>query len=91
MARVRLHFTPQLRRFLDAPPQELEAATPREALTLLRSEQPRLAAYLMDERGSVRTHVAVFVAGRLLRRAEDLDAPLTDGTEIHLLQALSGG
>ncbi|MDA1260664.1 MAG: MoaD/ThiS family protein [Planctomycetota bacterium] len=91
MARVRLHFTPQLRRFLDAPEQELEAGTPREALDQLRDEQPRLAAYLMDERGRVRAHVAVFVAGRLLRSAEDLDAPLVDGAEIHLLQALSGG
>lgn len=91
MPRVRLVFTPQLRRFLDAPPRELEAGSAREALDRLREQQPRLAAYLMDERGRVRTHVAVFVAGRLLRSAEELDAPLADGVEIHLLQALSGG
>lgn len=91
MARVRLSFTPQLRRFLDAPARELDADTPRAALARLREEQPRLAAYLMDERGRVRTHVAVFVGGRLLRSAAELDAPLADGAEIHLLQALSGG
>lgn len=91
MARVRVSFTPQLRRFLDAPPREWEAATPRAVLERLRVEQPRLAAYVMDETGRVRTHVAVFVAGRLLRSAAELDAPLADGVEVHFLQALSGG
>lgn len=91
MPRLRLFFTPQLRRFLEAPAQEVEAASAREALDRLRREHPRLATYLMDENGRVRTHVAVFVGGRLARAAADLDAPLSDGAEIHLLQALSGG
>jgi molybdopterin converting factor small subunit len=91
MPRVRLHFTPQLRRFLDAPAQEFEAVSARDALERLRAAHPRLAAYLMDESGRVRTHVAVFVGGRLVRAAADLDAPLADGAEIHLMQALSGG
>jgi molybdopterin converting factor small subunit len=91
MPRVRLHFTPQLRRFLDAPAQDLEARSAREALERLRAVQPRLAAYLMDETGSVRQHVAVFVAGRLVRAPAELDAPLAEGAEIHLMQALSGG
>lgn len=91
MPRLRLHFTPQLRRFLDAPPQDVEAASARAALDALRAGQPRLAAYLMDERGRVREHVAVFVAGRLARAPQDLEAPLPDGAEIHIMQALSGG
>ncbi len=91
MARLRVCFTPQLRRFLDAPEREFEATNAREALDLLRASQPRLAAYLMDERGRVRQHVAVFVGGKLLRNPAEYETPLTDGTEIHLLQALSGG
>lgn len=91
MARLRLVFTPQLRRFLEAPAQEVEAPSARAALERLRGEHPRLAAYLMDEGGAVRTHVAVFVGGRLARSPADLDAPLSDGTEIHVMQALSGG
>jgi hypothetical protein len=91
MPRLRLVFTPQLRRFLEAPAREVEAANAREALDQLRRAHPRLAAYLMDETGRVRAHVAVFVAGRLARAETDLEAPLADGAEIHLLQALSGG
>lgn len=91
MPRVRLRFTPQLRRFLDAPEQMVEARNAREALDWLRAAQPRLAAYLMDETGQVRAHVAVFVGGRLVRAAAELEAPLAEDAEIHLLQALSGG
>lgn len=91
MPRVLLHFTPQLRRFLDAPTQELDARSAREALDCLRRAQPRLGAYLMDETGRVRQHVAVFIGGRLVRAAAELDAPLAEGAEIHLMQALSGG
>jgi molybdopterin converting factor small subunit len=91
MPRLRLFFTPQLRRFLEAPAQEVEAGSAREALDRLRREHPRLAAYLMDESGAVRTHVAIFIAGRLAREAADLEAQLADGSEIHLMQALSGG
>ncbi len=91
MPRLRLHFTPQLRRFLEAPAQEVEAGSAREALDRLRAAHPRLAAYLMDEQGRVRQHVAVFVGGRLVRAPAELDAPLADGAEIHLMQALSGG
>jgi molybdopterin converting factor small subunit len=91
MPRLRLHFTPQLRRFLEAPAQEVEAGSAREALDRLRAAHPRLAAYLLDEQGRVRQHVAVFVSGRLVRTPAELDAPLADGAEIHLMQALSGG
>ena len=38
-------------------------ATVREALESVFAEHPRLRSYLLDDRGAVRKHVAIFVNG----------------------------
>lgn len=88
---VRVRFTPQLRRFLEAPPAEVQASTPREALEQVFEANPRLRAYLLDEQGALRKHVALFVGGELARGTEALDRPLEPGQHLDLMQALSGG
>ncbi len=91
MNRLHVAFTPQLRRFVDAPACVVEAATAREALEQVFAEHPRLRGYLLDERRRLRPHVALFLGGELARGEEALDRPLADGTEVLLMQALSGG
>ena len=88
---LRVFFTPQLKRFLDAPPQEVDAGCAREALDAVFAANPRLRGYVLDERGALRKHVAVFLDGRLLREESELDAPLAAGSEVAVMQALSGG
>lgn len=88
---VRVRFTPQLRRFLEAPPAEVEASTAREALEAVFAVNPRLRAYLLDEQGVLRKHVALFIGGELAREWEALDRPLLPGQDLDLMQALSGG
>ena len=63
---VHVRFTPQLRRFLEAPPAEVEGATPREALEQVFDQNPRLRAYLLDEQGVLRKHVALDSFGKCL-------------------------
>jgi sulfur-carrier protein len=89
--RIRVRFTPQLLRFLDAPTVEVEARTAREALEAVFAQHPRLRAYLLDEQGVLRKHVALFIGGELARDAEALDRPLSPGQDLDLMQALSGG
>ena len=55
-----VEFTPQLRRFVDAPSCQCEAATLREALDAAFAEQPRLRGYILDEQGHLRVNVVVF-------------------------------
>jgi len=88
---VRVRFTPQLRRFLEAPPAEVEASSAREALEAVFADHPRLRAYLLDEQGALRKHVALFIGGELARDADALDRPLAAGQHLDLMQALSGG
>jgi sulfur-carrier protein len=87
----RVAFTPQLQRFLDAPPAAVEGTTVRDALDQVFAANPRLRGYILDELGRVRTHVTVFVGeARLVDRTTLADAVGPD-TEIFVLQALSGG
>lgn len=83
-----LHFTPQLRRFTETPQLHCEAGTLRDALEAAFAVNPRLRGYVLDDQGQLRPHVAVFVDGR---RTLDEQAPLRPDSQVHVLQALSGG
>jgi len=87
----RVAFTPQLQRFLDAPPQTVDGATVAAALARVFEDNPRLGTYVLDEHGHVRPHVAVFVGGARVKDRRSLSDPVDANAEILVLQALSGG
>jgi hypothetical protein len=94
MARVVL--APALARWLpqaggDALAMEVAGDTVGKVLEALFAAQPSLRSYVVDERGAVRHHVALFVDGRSLARKTHLDHPLRPDSELHVMQALSGG
>jgi molybdopterin synthase sulfur carrier subunit len=84
-------FTPHLQRFLDAPPREVAGATVREVLAALFADNPRLKGYVLDDQGRLRKHVTVFVDGQPLRDRDALSDRVVEGSEVYVLQALSGG
>ena len=90
-AMARLVFTPQLRRFVDAPEMDVAAPTLRGALDAAFEAHPRLRGYVLDDQGHLRANVVVFVDGRRCRERIRLDDPLQAESRIHVLQALSGG
>jgi sulfur-carrier protein len=87
----RVSFTPQLQRFLDAPPLSVEGATVREALDAVFAGNLRLRGYVLDENGQLRKHVTVFVGDQVLVDRVGLTDAVGPDTEIFVLQALSGG
>jgi hypothetical protein len=94
MARVVL--APALARWLpDAGDGEIVLDVPGDSVGAVLdgvfARHPVLRAYVLDERGAVRHHVALFADGRSLARKTHLDHPLRPGSELHVLQALSGG
>ena len=95
MARVVL--APALARWLPGDAGAADAtlhvpgANVAEVLEGLFARHPSLRAYVVDERGAVRHHVALFVDGHSLARKSQLDHPLAAGAEVHVMQALSGG
>lgn len=70
---------------------ETSAATVGEALVLLWGRYPALRARVLNEQGRVRPHVNIFVGAESIRYTGDLATPLTDGAEITILPAVSGG
>ena len=87
----RVAFTPNLRRHVECPPVEVAGATAAAVLAEVFASNPRLRGYVLDERGTVRRHVALFVDGAALQPKTDLDRALRDDAELYVMQALSGG
>ena len=86
-----LHFTAHLRAVAPPGPLEVDAPTIAAALENAFDEFPRLRGYVLDDQGRIRRHVAVFVDGQMLDRSNALQAVVAPTSEIHVLQALSGG
>lgn len=87
----RIEFTNQLARHVECPTEIVEADSVREALEVVFTRHPALRGYVMDDQGSVRKHVAVFVDNKMLQDLGSLDIPLTSNSEVFVMQALSGG
>ena len=88
---ARIVFTPQLRRFTDTPEVDTPAATLRGALDAAFAVNPRLRSYVLDDQGHLRTNVVAFVDGRRCTGRVALDDALRPDSQVHVLQALSGG
>lgn len=87
----RIVFTPQLRRFIEAPEFEATALVLREALEQAFAEHGLLRGYVLDDQGHLRANVVIYVDGRVVHERSRLDQALQPASVIHVLQALSGG
>lgn len=72
-------------------PVTYPGTTVAELLTATQNDFPRLQSYLLDDQGRVRKHVAIFVDGQLHPRNAVLQQSLSDDSDVHVMQALSGG
>jgi len=85
-------FTRNLRRFFpDLVEITVEGTTVAEVVAALEARHKGLAGYLVDERGSLRRHVNIFVNNELVADRRTLGDPVDEKTQIHIIQALSGG
>ena len=91
---ARLIFTQQLRRFTEVPEVETTADNLHDALEAAFAVNPVLRGYILDEQGDLRFHVVVFIDGKRVT-GHNKDAGLHDtlraDSQVHVLQALSGG
>jgi len=71
----------------DRAEHELGGATVAELLRELERAQPAVAGWILDERGSIRRHINVFVNGE---RGQE-DTAVQPGDRIDVLPAISGG
>jgi molybdopterin converting factor small subunit len=84
-------FTQNLKRHVDCPDMEVVGETVREVLERVFAEHPKLRGYVVDERGVLRKHMSIFIDGRQIADREELSDPVLPGSEVYVMQALSGG
>jgi len=66
-------------------------STVGEVLTGLITEYPGLSGQVIDDDGSLRRFVNVYVNDDDVRYLSDLDTPVKDADEISILPAVAGG
>jgi sulfur-carrier protein len=88
---ARVFFTTNLRRHVNCPEAESPGATVREVLHTVFAAEDRIAAYVLDDQGALRKHMTILVDGQRLRDRAGLSDPVTETSQIYVLQALSGG
>jgi len=66
---------------------ELDGATVAEVLQALEREHPGVKGWILDERGSIREHINVFVNKEYGRE----QTVLGPDDRVHILPAISGG
>jgi len=86
-----VEFTANLNRHINCPPATVTGATVCEALEAVFAGNQQLRGYILDDQGSVRQHVMIFVNNMPLRDRLTLSDAITDNCKIYVMQALSGG
>jgi molybdopterin converting factor small subunit len=66
---------------------DVKGATAAAVVSALEAAYPPLRGWVVDERGTLRRHVKLFLHGS----AVGLDAVLTHDDELHIVAAISGG
>ncbi len=71
--------------------EEVPGASVREVIAELEKRYPGFALYVGDETGRLRRHVHVFVREEPICDRDELSDAVSQGDEVYILQALSGG
>ena len=62
-----------------------------DVLGEMDTHYPGVKSYLLDEHGQLRKHVNIFIDGNMINDRTKLNDAFTTGSEIYIIQALSGG
>lgn len=87
----RVTFASALQRHVPCPPMSVDGASVRDAIDAALRDNERARGYILDDQGSVRKHIAIFVNGKPIDdRTRQSDSVSAD-SDIYVMQALSGG
>ena len=65
--------------------------TLQEILHEIEASYPGMCSYVLDEQGSLRKHVNIFIDGSIINDRTKLTDSFSENSEIYIIQALSGG
>jgi hypothetical protein len=84
-------FARAIQRHAPAPSGEFAGGTLGEVLAAYFDRHPGVRSYVLDERGAVRKHIAVFIDEALVTDRVTLSDPVGPASRVTVFQALSGG
>ncbi len=70
---------------------EVEAGTVQEVIENLNSKYPGFRNSVCDESGSLRRFINIYINGEDVRFLDNLSTRVTDGAEVAIVPAISGG
>jgi molybdopterin synthase sulfur carrier subunit len=88
---VCVRFTQALQRHVSCPEETVAGSTVGEALAAYFGVHARVAGYVLDERGTLRKHMSIFLDGRPVVDRVTLSDSLESIRTIDVYQALPGG
>ena len=89
---AKVNFTYALKRFFPGiESMDVNAANVSDTLDSLEEKFPGLKGYILDNQGRMRQHVNIFVDGELITDRETLSDAVNEGSDVYVMQALSGG
>ena len=86
-----ISFTPNLLRHIETPVLEVHGTTVRQALDNYFINNQKVRSYILDDQGSLRKHVAIFLNNEFIHDRTNLSDPVRETDKIFVIQALTGG
>lgn len=86
-----VNFTANLRRHVECPSTNVAGVTVAEALDAVFVSNPVLRGYILEDDGSVRKHITIYVNNEPILDRVTLSDAVSEEGEIYVMQALSGG
>jgi molybdopterin synthase sulfur carrier subunit len=88
---AQINFTINVQRHLPCPVARIEGHSVAEVLEGYFSLHPQARGYVLDDQGAVRKHMVIMIDGLPIRDRAALGDAAESWSEIHIIQALSGG
>jgi len=86
-----LRFTRNIQRHIECPTREAAGATLRDVLNDYFHTHEQARGYVLDDQGSLRRHMAIFIDGKQVQDRDGLSDPVACDAVVDIIQALSGG
>ena len=91
MFQVTVRFTSNLQHHIQCDERQVSASTVRGALEAYFAAHPGARGYVVDDQGALRHHMVLFLDGRPISDRQEQSDAVVDGSELYVMQALSGG
>ncbi|HEV3167595.1 MAG TPA: MoaD/ThiS family protein [Isosphaeraceae bacterium] len=88
---ARVTFTQNIQRHVACPPAKAAGQTVRDVLEAVFAANGQARGYVLDDQGSLRKHMNIFINGEQIKDRDRLSDPVPEDADVYVFQALSGG